>query len=49
MRQVNYQKREILEIEWSDTVTRSGWCSDKVLEKEFPAPCRSVGYFHKCR
>lgn len=47
MRQVNYQKREILEIEWDDTATRGGWRSDSMLQKESPAPCRSVGYFFK--
>ena len=47
MRKVNYRKREILEIEWDDTATTCGWKSDKFLEKEAPAPCRSVGYFIK--
>jgi len=45
MRQVNYQKREILEIEWDDIVTRAGW--HQITKKNRPAPCRSVGYFNK--
>ena len=47
MRKVNYRKREILEIEWDDTATTGGWKTSKYLEKEVPAPCRSVGYFIK--
>lgn len=47
MRKVNYRKKEILEIEWDDTATSCGWKSDKFLERETPAPCRSVGYFIK--
>lgn len=47
MRIANYQKREILEIEWEDTTTISGWRSDGFLQKAVPSPCRTVGYFRK--
>ena len=47
MRNVNYKPKEILEIEWNDTATHSGWRSQKALEKAKPVPCRTIGYF--CR
>ena len=47
MRKVNYKSKEILEVVWDDTATKSGWQSKSTLQKESPARCRTVGYFCK--
>ncbi len=41
-----YERGEILEIEWFDATTRSGWHSKEYWEKVSKADlCKSVGYF----
>jgi len=43
-----YKKGEILEIEWLDATTRSGWHSKEYWEKIAKADlCKSTGYFFK--
>lgn len=39
-----YSQYDILEIDWEDTCTTQGWCSNRRLKGGKPARCRTVGY-----
>lgn len=45
MKPRTYKFNTLLEIEWIDIVTESGWLTPTMACKREPCSCKSVGYF----
>lgn len=41
----NYDRGDILEIDWEDIYSKNGWYSAASIKKHDPCRCKSVGFF----